>query len=129
MHGWRAGRRHSCALAVSLEYSLSARTFLRSSHAAQSREVFVAYAAACSITTSAPAPHRRLAVGQTVYLSQEQALGLTEVRSQDERGILGRDSPVAKVSGAALIIARARGAVENIRQICQNLAKYPSNFA
>ena len=112
MHGWRAGRRHSCALAVSLEYSLSARTFLRSSHAAQSPEVFVAYAAACSITTSAPAPHcRRLAVGQTVYLSQEQALGLTEVRSQDERGILSRDGSVAKVSGAALIIARARGAV------------------
>ena len=80
-------------------------------HAAQSPEVFVAYAAACSITTSAPAPHRRLAVGQTVYLSQEQALGLTEVRSQDERGILGRDGPVAKVSGAALIIARARGTV------------------
>ena len=38
-------------------------------------------------------------------------MGLTEVRSQDERGILGRNGPVAKVSGAALIIARARGAV------------------
>ena len=38
-------------------------------------------------------------------------MGLTEVRSQDECGILGRNGPVAKVSGAALIIARARGAV------------------